>query len=156
MSDLDRVRDLYSWAIAWRAEIPEGRDDLIMLRERLRDEFDAAVAAHVGEMFAGASSKHCPSEAILFIWGDRIRFKCDECGYDTTLRLDSTYADAQAAESKHQKHAAGGNAPALRADGVLVEERTLALDELARGIGIELLPWQREFLRSWLKAGGVD
>lgn len=51
MSDYDpnsiaRIRDLYSWTTAYRAEVPEGRDDLAKLQENLRFEFDQALAAH--------------------------------------------------------------------------------------------------------------
>ena len=48
--NLDRVRDLYSRTTGWRTEVPEGRDDLRRLQEKLRAEFDAALAAHDAEL----------------------------------------------------------------------------------------------------------
>ncbi|GAA4774420.1 hypothetical protein [Microbacterium gilvum] len=43
---LDRVRDLYSWAYAWRTEDAEGETDLSGLRASQRAEFDRMIAAH--------------------------------------------------------------------------------------------------------------
>lgn len=43
---IERVRDLYSFATAWRAEDAEGQRDMSALRESNRAEFDAALAEH--------------------------------------------------------------------------------------------------------------
>lgn len=51
-ASIARVRDLYTWMTAWRAELPEGREDLRELQERQREEFDAALAAHDAELLA--------------------------------------------------------------------------------------------------------
>jgi len=44
----ERVRDVYSWAYAWRTRdnVDEGESDLSGLRESNRAEFDRSLAAH--------------------------------------------------------------------------------------------------------------
>lgn len=56
-TSIARIRDLYTWATVWRAEVPEGRDDLRELQERQREEFDAALAAHDAELLASAAPR---------------------------------------------------------------------------------------------------
>jgi adenylate kinase len=55
--DINRVRDLYTWTIAWRTDVPEGRDDLRRLQETQRAEFDAALAAHIDELRANIAQE---------------------------------------------------------------------------------------------------
>jgi len=49
-----RVRDLYSWAYAWRTKDSEGETDLSGLRESNRAEFDRAMQTHDREVAAKA------------------------------------------------------------------------------------------------------
>jgi hypothetical protein len=49
-----RVRDVYSWAYAWRTRENEGETDLTGLRESNRAEFDRAMQAHDREVAAKA------------------------------------------------------------------------------------------------------
>lgn len=48
----DRIRDLYSWACAWRTEddATEGESDLSGMRTSQRAEFDRWLAAHEAEV----------------------------------------------------------------------------------------------------------
>lgn len=48
----DRVRDLYSWAYAWRVDDGDGDTDLSGLRARQAAEFDAWLEAHDTEIIA--------------------------------------------------------------------------------------------------------
>lgn len=43
---LDRIRDLYGWSVAWRADQLTDRPDLERLRERQFTEFDDALSAY--------------------------------------------------------------------------------------------------------------
>jgi hypothetical protein len=47
----DRVRNLYSWAYAWRTEDDGDETDLSATRERQRVEFDAWLRAHDAEVW---------------------------------------------------------------------------------------------------------
>jgi hypothetical protein len=42
----DRIRNMYSWAYAWRTADDEGETDLNSLRGTLRAEFDGWLAEH--------------------------------------------------------------------------------------------------------------
>tara|TARA_R110002051_G_scaffold1853_2_gene10168 strand:- start:4923 stop:5279 length:357 start_codon:yes stop_codon:yes gene_type:complete len=55
----ERVRDVYSWAYAWRTRdnVDEGDTDLSGLRESNRAEFDRALAAHDREVAAKAAKQ---------------------------------------------------------------------------------------------------
>lgn len=61
----DRVRDLYSWAYAWRTEDGEDDTDLSGLRKSNRAEFDRAVAEHDAEVLEVLANRLLGDEAVL-------------------------------------------------------------------------------------------
>ena len=51
---MERVEDLYSWAVAWNAQPdPDHRADLVALAERQRAEFQRALAEHDRQVLDG-------------------------------------------------------------------------------------------------------
>lgn len=62
---IDRVRDMYSWATAWRADDLTDRPDLERLRERNRAEFDAAMSAHDARIRAEAQAEQREADAAI-------------------------------------------------------------------------------------------
>lgn len=54
MLPTDRIRDLYSWAYAWRTADDEGETDLSSVRDSNRAEFDAWLTEHDRQVKADA------------------------------------------------------------------------------------------------------
>lgn len=68
-----RIEDMYSWAVAWKADPPSERPDLAVLQENQRAEFRRALAAHDAEVAAKALKSVIDKvdlEAIADEWSD--------------------------------------------------------------------------------------
>lgn len=46
---IERLRDMYSWATGWKPDVDPETPHMADVQAGLRDEFDAALAAHVAE-----------------------------------------------------------------------------------------------------------
>ena len=96
----DRIRDLYSWACAWRTEddATEGESDLSGMRTSQRAEFNRWLAAHeaevVGRILDRIDALHQPVH-LVFAWNTGLRRlePCPTCGGKAGVHECGCWAD---------------------------------------------------------------